>query len=93
MPFFPLLRLRSSVNDLEPPGGKKAAPAAAIPDILDSFLAEQCAERPAAVKGAPLFGAAKRTLEGEDRSARIPQEGMPPSFLRLLTPGRLFIMR
>jgi len=27
------------------------------------------AERPAAVKGAPAFGAAQRTLDGEDRSA------------------------
>jgi hypothetical protein len=26
------------------------------------------AERPAAVKGAPVFGAAKRTLDGENRS-------------------------
>ena len=26
------------------------------------------AERPGAVKGAPVFGAAKRTLDGEDRS-------------------------
>ncbi|MBV9183057.1 MAG: hypothetical protein JO356_17265 [Acidobacteria bacterium] len=31
-----------------------------------------------AVKGAPDFGAATRTL-GEDRSARIPQEGMASS--------------
>ena len=28
-------------------------------------------ERPGAVKGAPLCGAAKRTLDGEDRSLRI----------------------
>jgi len=41
-----------------------------------------CAERPAAVKGAPLFGAAKRTLDGgEDRSARIPQEGMALTYI------------
>jgi hypothetical protein len=32
-------------------------------------------ERPGAVKGAPLFGAAKRTLDGEDRSKRIESEG------------------
>ena len=32
------------------------------------------AERPGAVKGAPE-GAAQRTLEGEDRSERIDQEG------------------
>jgi hypothetical protein len=34
-----------------------------------------CSERPAAVKGAPLLGAAKRTLDGEDRAATISQEG------------------
>jgi hypothetical protein len=28
-------------------------------------------ERPGAVKGAPLLGAAKRTLDGEDRSKTI----------------------
>ena len=32
-------------------------------------------ERPGAVKGAPLFGAAKRTLDSEDRSKRIKLEG------------------
>src|SRR5207302_10054675 len=32
------------------------------------------AERPGAVKGAPLLGAAKRTLDGEDRSARLEGE-------------------
>ena len=32
-------------------------------------------ERPGAVKGAPLLGAAKRTLDGEDRSKRIELEG------------------
>jgi len=37
-----------------------------------SFLAERCSERPGAVKGAPQFGAAQRTLDGEDRSERIP---------------------
>src|SRR6202041_3858031 len=31
------------------------------------------AERPGAVKGAPGFGAAKRTLDGEDRSGIRPQ--------------------
>src|SRR5450432_513882 len=30
-----------------------------------------CAERPAPVKGAPLLGAAKRILDGEDRSEMI----------------------
>jgi hypothetical protein len=33
------------------------------------------AERPEAVKGAPLLGAAKRTLDGEDRSEMIAEEG------------------
>src|SRR5713101_6381870 len=31
-------------------------------------------ERPGAVKGAPLLGAAKRTLDGEDRSAKLEGE-------------------
>jgi len=35
-----------------------------------------CAERPGAVQGAPP-GAAKRTLDGEDRSARMGKEGKP----------------
>jgi hypothetical protein len=30
-----------------------------------------CSERPGAVRGAPLLGAAKRTLDGEDRSKMI----------------------
>ena len=30
-----------------------------------------CYERPGAVKGAPLLGAAQRTLDGEDRSKMI----------------------
>ena len=33
-----------------------------------------CSERPGAVKGAPI-GAAKRTLDGEDRSELIEEEG------------------
>jgi hypothetical protein len=32
-------------------------------------------ERPGTVKGAPAFGAAKRTLDGEDRSETIVLEG------------------
>src|SRR5450756_1761886 len=36
---------------------------------------ECCPERPGAVKGAPLLGAAKRTLDGEDRSEMIAEEG------------------
>src|SRR5712692_5075325 len=34
-----------------------------------------CSERPGAVKGAPLLGAAKRTLDGEDHSEMIAEEG------------------
>jgi hypothetical protein len=34
-----------------------------------------CSERPGAVKGAPVLGAAKRTLDGEDRSKMIVEEG------------------
>jgi hypothetical protein len=34
-----------------------------------------CSERPGAVKGAPLLGAAKRILDGEDRSETIAEEG------------------
>jgi hypothetical protein len=36
-------------------------------------------ERPGAVKGAPLLGAAKRTLDGEDRSGIIKEEGKAPA--------------
>jgi hypothetical protein len=35
------------------------------------YLLEQGSERPAAVKGAPLSGAAPRTLDGEGRSERM----------------------
>ena len=38
-----------------------------------------CSERPGAVKGAPLLGAAKRTLDGEDRSEIIKSEGKAPA--------------
>jgi hypothetical protein len=48
----------------------------AIPerDFVSFFLpslAEQSSERPGAVQGAPDWGAAERTLDGEDRSERI----------------------
>jgi len=46
----------------------------AVPEEPHSFIAERCSERPGAVKGA--VSAAKRTLYGEDRSERIPLEGM-----------------
>src|ERR1019366_3862432 len=39
------------------------------------LLGSCCPERPGAVKGAPLLGAAKRTLDGEDRSEMIAEEG------------------
>jgi hypothetical protein len=39
-----------------------------------SLIRRCCSERPGAVKGAPLLGAAKRTLDREDRSARLEQE-------------------
>ena len=39
------------------------------------LLRVRCPERPGAVKGAPLLGAAKRTLDGEDRSEMIAEEG------------------
>lgn len=38
-------------------------------------IRRRCSERPEAVKGAPLLGAAKRTLDGEDRSEMIAEEG------------------
>ena len=44
--------------------------AVVLPKTYLSFLAEQFAERPGAVKGA--FCAAQRTLDGEDRSATLP---------------------
>jgi hypothetical protein len=46
------------------------------------FLAERCSERPGAVKGAPLIGAAERTLDGEYRSGRISagRNGPLPAF-------------
>jgi hypothetical protein len=51
--------------------------AVVLPKAYLSFLAEQFAERPGAVKGA--FCAAQRTLDGEDRSATLPlgKEGGP----------------
>ena len=39
------------------------------------LIRRRCSERPGAVKGAPLLGAAKRTLDGEDRSEKITEEG------------------
>jgi len=39
------------------------------------LIRKPCPERPGAVKSAPLLGAAKRTLDGEDRSEMIGREG------------------
>jgi hypothetical protein len=64
---------------------------------LSLLIGVLCLERPVAVKGAPLLGAAKRTLDGEDRSERIESEGkgrrkvVPPKWPRRsppLTAGR-----
>src|ERR1700688_3746471 len=45
-------------------------------------------ERPGAVKGAPLLNAAKRTLDGEDRSATIQKEGKAPDSGREVDPKK-----
>ncbi len=42
---------------------------------LSLFSGDSFPERPGAVKGAPLLGAAKRTLDSEDRSEMIAEEG------------------
>ena len=39
------------------------------------LIRRRCLERPGAVKGAPLLGAGERTLDGEDRSEMIAEEG------------------
>src|ERR1022692_1064331 len=39
------------------------------------LIRRRCPEWSGAVKGAPLLGAAKRTLDGEDRSEMIAEEG------------------
>src|SRR6516225_10650067 len=48
-----------------------------------SFPSGTGSERPGAVQGAPLFGAAERTLDGEDRSEII-TEGRKGACFRLL---------
>src|SRR5262249_41407591 len=40
-----------------------------------SLISGRVPERPGAVKGAPAFGAAERTLDGEDRSETISKKG------------------
>src|SRR5450631_4277639 len=56
-------------------GGENGATFQVEPFPLDRRFAS---ERPGAVKGAPLLGAAKRTLDGEDRSGSIQKEGKAP---------------
>ena len=52
------------------------APGGPLPSrmSLSLLLGGVSSERPGAVKGAPLLGAAKRTLDREDRSGRLEQE-------------------
>jgi hypothetical protein len=47
---------------------------AAIKTEPFSLVRKRSLERPGAVKGAPLLGAAKRTLDGEDRSGTMRKE-------------------
>ena len=97
MPLFPLHSLRNGVNELEPQAGKWRTAGVTVcranchSERTHFFLAEKTVERPAAVKGAPK-ARAQRTLEGEDRSTKIPREGMATS-QDLLKRERLFIMR
>ena len=42
---------------------------------LFPHIRRRCSERPGAVKGAPFLGAPERTLDGEDRSEMIAEEG------------------
>jgi hypothetical protein len=54
-----------------------------FPHFLWTFLpsmAVQGSERPGAVKGVPVLGAAQRTLDGEDRSETIVAEGKATRF-------------
>jgi hypothetical protein len=68
------LQIETESRDLPEEGGD-TAPFTLEPFPLGGRL---CSERPAAVKGAPLLCAAKPTLDGEDRSATISQEGKAP---------------
>jgi hypothetical protein len=45
--------------------------------LIMHFLPKRsvCSQRPGAVKGAPFWGAAQRTLDGEDRGDRIEEGG------------------
>ena len=56
-------------------GGEVVPPPGAFLMSL-SLLSGWCSsERPGAVKGAPMLGAAKRNLDSEDRSGTMGQEG------------------
>jgi hypothetical protein len=66
-------------------------PAAA--DLDEPFPSSQegvRSERPGAVKGAPVLGAAKRTLDGEDRSERIRKQGKAGESLTKVVPPNWF---
>jgi hypothetical protein len=64
---------------------REAEAAAGLYSLPFPLGRKRSSERPGAVKGAPL-GAAKRTLEGEDRSETIGEEGKqmwtPVDFLK-----------
>ena len=59
-------------GDRRPSGGGRRP--AGFNYLLSLLVGKCCLERPGAVKGAPI-GAAKRTLDGEDRSETIEEEG------------------
>ena len=54
-----------------------AEPFRAEPFRAEPFphIRRRCSERPGAVRGTPLLGAAKRTLDRKDRSEMIAEEG------------------
>ena len=69
----------STLSVAERKGTKMAAKWSPARGVVRSqpfpLLRSSCPKRPGAVKGAPLLGAAKRTLDGEDRSEMIAEEG------------------
>ena len=74
---MPATRLRIYVGGSEKRGHFGAFGAgwsAAFQNEPFSLIRRCSSERPGAVKGAPLLGAAKRTLDREDRSGRLEQE-------------------
>lgn len=52
-------------------GGEVVPIMAAVPNEPFPLTSRGFSERPGSVKGAPLLGAAQRTLDGEDRSEMI----------------------